>query len=437
MARAQQASMANPETNVPSREVRLRVFDQVWRTINENYYDRNFHGLDWIAQRNTFRPLIEQAASNAEFYRLMRAMVGKLGDAHTRIYSPEDGFDRYRPSGTTVGLTVRRIEGRPVITNVEAGSDAAAKGMRAGVTVTKLNGEPIEKVLEKLQEEVGVSSTPVARDLQSLERLFYGPRDSSLILTVVNETGAELNYGLTRRYVEFQRRVSQRLLPYNIGYIEVSGFGPEIEKDFESALTKLRETRGLIVDLRNNGGGFVSTVTQLASYFFPEETDLGEFVTRQGRATHRKTLRVKEIYRAPLMVLVSSRSASGAEIFAAAVQERKRGYVIGTNPATCGCLLGVSRTLRLDDGGKLNVSDTDFRTANGRRIEGFGVQPDERVPLAVNDLLIGRDAALESAVASLNVRFLFGNQAPPEFKLLVPTFETPAARPLPATPNNH
>ncbi|NOT61365.1 MAG: hypothetical protein HOP19_14195, partial [Acidobacteria bacterium] len=336
-----------------------------------------------------------------------------------------------------VGLTVRRIEGRPVITNVEAGSDAAAKGMRAGVTVTKLDGEPIEKVLEKLKEEVGVSSTPVARDLQSLERLFYGPRDSSLILTVVNETGAELNYGLTRRYVEFQRRVTQRLLPYNIGYIEVSGFGPEIEKDFELALLKLRDTRGLILDLRNNGGGFVSTVTQLASYFFPEETDLGEFVTRQGRATHRRTLRVKDRYQAPLVVLVSSRSASGAEIFAAAVQERKRGVVIGTNPATCGCLLGVSRTLRLDDGGKLNVSDTDFRTANGRRIEGFGVQPDERVPLAVNDLLMGRDAPLESAVSSLNARFLFGNQMPPQFKLTVPTFDAPAARPLPATPNSN
>ena len=85
MARAQQASISNAETNAPSREVRLKVFDQVWRSINENYYDRNFHGLDWIAQRNTFRPLVEQAVSNAEFYRAMRAMVGKRGDAHTRI----------------------------------------------------------------------------------------------------------------------------------------------------------------------------------------------------------------------------------------------------------------------------------------------------------------------------------------------------------------
>ena len=119
------------------------------------------------------------------------------------------------------------------------------------------------------------------------------------------------------------------------------------------------------------------------------------------------------------------------------MQEHKRGQVIGTNPATCGCLLGVSRTLRLDDGGKLNVSDTDFRTAQGRRIEGFGVQPDQRVPLLVNDLLGGRDATLEAAVKHLYLRFMFGNQTPPEFKLILPTFDAPVSRPLPAAPINN
>jgi carboxyl-terminal processing protease len=435
--RAQEASLNTVTDSAPSRDLRLKVFDQVWRSINENYYDRNFHGIDWITQRNTFRPLAEQATSNAEFYRALRAMIGKLGDAHTRIYSPDDGFDRYRPAGTTVGLTVRRVESRAVITNVDANSEAAAKGIRPGMAVTQVDGVTIDRVLRKLQEEVGPSSTPTARDLQSLDRLFYGPRDTTLTLTLVNNAGAELSYSLTRRYVEFQRRVTSRLLPSNIGYIEISGFGPEIERDFEAALQRLRETRGMILDLRNNGGGFVSTVTQIASYFFSEETDLGEFVTRQGRATRRKTLRVRETYRAPLVILVSSRSASGAEILAAAVQERKRGQVIGTNQTTCGCLLGVSRTLRLDDGGKLNVSDTDFRTWQGRRIEGFGVQPDQRVDLLISDLLIGRDTTLETAVDQLHLRFLFGNQPTPEFKLFLPTFEAPAlTRPLPASQDN-
>src|SRR5262249_7659503 len=157
------------------------------------------------------------------------------------------------------------------------------------------------------------------------------------------------------------------------------GFGPEIERDFEFAMQAMQGTRGLILDLRNNGGGFVTTVAQIASYFFSDETNLGEFITRAGRATPRQTQKLRYYYREPLVVLVSSRSASGSEIFAAAMQERKRALVVGVNPTTCGCLLGVSRTLRLADGGKLNISDTDYRTAMGRRIEGAGVKPDQQV----------------------------------------------------------
>src|SRR5689334_21436001 len=89
LVQAQEASLSNAENTPASRELRLKVFEQVWRAINENYYDRNFHGLDWLGQRQQYRPQVESARDNAEFYRLLRSMIGKLGDAHTRIYSPE------------------------------------------------------------------------------------------------------------------------------------------------------------------------------------------------------------------------------------------------------------------------------------------------------------------------------------------------------------
>lgn len=432
---AQQASLPGPESAPLSREMRLRVFDQVWRAINENYYDRNFNGLDWLGQRQQFRPQAETARDNGEFYRVLRGMLGKLGDAHTRIYSPEDGFDRYRPAGTTVGLTVRRIEGRAVITSVETGSEAARQGIRPGQVLTQVDGLPVETVLARILQELGASSTPTARDLQSLDRMFQGPRDSQVSLTLLDEEQQTRTLTLTRRYVEFQRRVSPRLLDYNIGYIEITGFGPEVERDFDKAMQSLQWTRGLILDLRNNGGGFVSTVAWIASYFFPEDTDLGEFITRQGRSTRRKTWKSRIAYRAPITVLVSSRSASGSEIFAAAIQERKRGQILGTNPTTCGCLLGVSRTLRLDDGGKLNISDTDYRTSQGKRIEGVGVLPDWRVELKISDLAFGRDVLLESAVDNLARNFLFGARSQEvEFKLRIPQLILPVGgRPLPTT----
>ncbi|MGH9802579.1 MAG: hypothetical protein ACRD82_19615, partial [Blastocatellia bacterium] len=123
-AHTQQAS--SPATSTSSstfpREDRTKVFDQVWRLIYDNYYDRNFRGVDWREQRDAFRSQAESATSTDEFYRVLRQMIGKLGDAHTRIYSPDDGFDRYRPAGLSVGLIVRQIEGKPVVTWVEPGS---------------------------------------------------------------------------------------------------------------------------------------------------------------------------------------------------------------------------------------------------------------------------------------------------------------------------
>jgi carboxyl-terminal processing protease len=390
------------DTGLPlSREERVKVFERVWQAVNENYYDKNFNGVNWRGLRTSFLPLAEQARDNAELYSVLRRLVGELRDAHTRVYAPEDGFDRYRPTGTTVGLTVRRIENKPVVVWVEPGSEAARQGITPGFAVTAVDGVPVEQALEHARDESGDSSSLTARDLQSFSRLFYGPRETMVAITFIDEEARERTIKLTRRFVELPRRVSSRRLPGDFGYLELTGFAPEIERDFDRAMQSLKDTRGLILDLRNNGGGFVRTVEQVASYFFTNETDLGTFVTRQGQVTRHQTQALRQVYRGPLIVLVSARSASGAEMLTAAFQEHHRALIIGVNPSTCGCLLGVSRTLRLPDGGKLNVSDTDYRTARGRRIEGHGLQPDEGVEMSIADLLAGRDRALELAAERL------------------------------------
>lgn len=413
--RAQSAGAAD------AREDRLRVFDQVWRAIYDNYYDKRFRGVDWRLQREIFRPQAEAARNSAELYKVLRQMIGRLGDAHTRVYMPEEGFDRDRPAGATVGVAVRRIEGKPVVTWVDPGSEAARQGIRPGFTVAQVDGLPVEKALERIRDEIIESSTQTALEMQTYDRLFHGLRDTPLSVTFLDSEEMPHTVTLVRRFVEFQRRVIARKPLHNIGYIEITGFGPEIEKDFESAMREAQETRGLILDLRNNGGGFVATVAQLASYFLREGDDLGEFISRQGRAAARYTQRSEINYHGELIVLVSARSASGSEIFAAAMQEQKRATIIGANPTTCGCLLGVSRTLKLIDGGKLNVSDSDYRTADGRRIEGAGIKPDLHLEIRIADLLAGRDRIFELAVDQMGRMIAFGPRgAGMEFKLNLP-----------------
>jgi len=420
-ARPQVGAFAQGAGGANSREDRLKVFDQVWRAIYDNYYDKRYRGVDWRLQREIFRPQAEAARNNAEFYRVLRQMIGRLGDAHTRIYAPEEGFDRDRPAGSTVGMAVRRIEGRPVVTWVDPGSEAARLGLRPGFTILQVDGLPVQKALERIRDEIIESSTQTALETQTYDKLFHGPRDTPVSVTFLDIEERPHTVTLTRRFVEFQRRVVVRKPLNNIGYIEVTGFGPEIEEDFEAAMREAQGTRGLILDLRNNGGGFVATVAQIASYFLTEGDGLGEFISRQGRAASRYTQRTEISYRGPLVVLVSARSASGSEIFAAAMQERKRATIVGASPTTCGCLLGVSRTLKLLDGGKLNVSDSDYRTAMGRRIEGAGVKPDLQLETRIADLLAGRDRTFEMAVDQLGRMIAFGSRgADIEFRLNLP-----------------
>ncbi len=165
----------------------------------------------------------------------MRQMLATLGDAHMRIFSPEENFDRSRPAGISVGLIVRRVEGDPMVVWVEPGSEAARSGLRPGDMIKSVDDVPIESALKKIRSDNGTSSTPVALELLSFDRLFFGPRETTVKVGFVSDSGSERTATLKRRFVDFPRRVITRMLPNEIGYIELTGFAPEVEKDFAHA----------------------------------------------------------------------------------------------------------------------------------------------------------------------------------------------------------
>jgi tricorn protease len=103
--------------------------------------------------------------------------------------------------------------------------------------------------------------------------------------------------------------------------------------------------------------------------------------------------------RLPLVVLVGERTSSAAEIFAAAVQTAKRGTIIGTE--TCGCVLAIRNPHALPDGGVLDVSELDYQTSEGRRLEQNGIKPDQTVLLQRKDLYSDRDPVMELALEKL------------------------------------
>jgi carboxyl-terminal processing protease len=399
-----QAGVVSTET----REGRLAVFDDVWETIRDRYYDPSFHGLDWQAQRATFRPQVAAATNAAELYAVLRRMIGNLRDAHTRIRTPDEKFDWQHPRIMSVGLSVREVEGDAVVVAVERGAEAERIGLRAGDTIISIDDEAALDVFRRRLQEQGGSSTAAAARLRAMATLFDGARDSSVRIVWLSGEGKERSGSLRRELRERSTAVRARQLEGGNVVVEFDVFAPDTALEFTRTLmNRLRGARGVILDLRNNGGGDAEAMTEIASSFLPAGHSLGRFTDRTGRASFEAQTRSAMLMfadpitrlQAPVVILTSERTSSAAEIFAYALKQARRARLIGQN--TCGCVLAIRRRHTLPDGGELDVSEMDYRTSAGARLEGVGVVPDEVIQLKRTDLLSRRDRAIERAQAYL------------------------------------
>jgi carboxyl-terminal processing protease len=399
-----------------TREGRLRVFDEVWEQVRVRYYDPSLHGVDWRALGEEFRPLAKEARDQTEFYAVLRRMLGRLQDPHTRVFPPGESPDWRVQRFVTVGVSVRELEGEAVVTSVERGSEAERAGVRAGDTVLSLDREPVKTlVARRLAEQQSFGLTTTAR-LLAVAKLFDGPRDT--YVNAVFRNGDKV--GAREKRVRLRRQLQTRAPSLQIsgagrGGVHVVRFNIftwEIAGQVARALKgELKDARALVIDLRDNGGGETEAMADIASLFLPAGKSLGRFSDREGRilvephtrSALQSTAESPKSFRGPVAVLTGARTASASEVFVAALREAGRASAV-LGEGTCGCVLGIRRRHSLPDGGVLDVSEMDYRTAGGRRLEGVRIEPDEEINVTRPDLQRGRDRALERAVEILKAQ---------------------------------
>lgn len=390
-----------------TREGRLAVFDDVWETIRGRYYDPSLQGVDWLKQRERFRPLAAEARNSSEFYSILRRMIGLLRDAHTRVYAPDEKFDWQRPRHISIGISVREVEGLPVVVSVEPQSEAERAGLRAGDQLKSINGENAVVVFARRIDAQAGSSTVAAVRLRAMATLFEGAANSSVSVSWMSSDGKERTATLTRAWREREMSLHVRRVG-NLGVLTFNAFTLAVAADFHRALKRdLRNARGLVIDLRGNGGGEAEAMAEIASAFLPAGKSLGRFTDRAGRVALEPHTRNAMLYVAdaitrlqtPLIILTGESTSSAAEIFVAALKDAGRATVIGTS--TCGCVLAIRRRHTLPDGGLLDISEMDYRTASSTRLEGTGILPDEKIEARIDDLRSGYDRALDNALKRL------------------------------------
>jgi len=314
-------------------------------------------------------------------------MLGALGDAHTSFMDPDqytqaniDMGGEYEGIGAWVDPTGDYLS---IITPMPD-SPAENAGLKPGDRIIAVDGDDM----------TGIDGNLV------IQRVM-GPAGSKVILTIQREGQEEpFDVELIRQKIVIPNTES-RMLEGNIAYVRLYTFGDKSTADLRKALKDVmaQNPKGLIFDLRNNGGGYLITAIEVASEFVGEGTVMYEEYGDGKRDTY-EAIPGGLATRIPLVVLVNQGTASASEIVAGAIQDYGRGQLVGETTFGKG---SVQNWLELkDDQGAVRVTIARWLTPKERQIHEIGLKPDVEVIISDEDIQNERDPQLEKAIEILN-----------------------------------
>jgi carboxyl-terminal processing protease len=378
-------------------ETRLTVFDEVWQSVRDYFYDPTLGRLDWTAMRDKYRPLVA-AAADEEHSAVINRMLDELAASHTRYYNQDDPayyqlldifagplrreLHRVFPDGQvmypSLGIFTQRLEDKTFISGVLDGFPAAKAGLRVGDELLAADGapyHPIRSLTAKVNQEM---------TLQVRRSRDETPHD---VVVVPQQT--KPNEAFLKAMRESARVIHTQGVA--IGYIHVWSYaGSQYQRLLEHEIFSgtLKEADALILDLRDGWGG-------AQAHYLDIFNAQGPTVTMVDRHGDSAVANVK--WRKPVVMLVNGGTRSGKEILAYGFKKYGLGEIIGTR--TAGAVL-AARAFLLSDGSLLILAVNDV-FVDGQRLEGVGVTPTIEVSFPV-EYAQGKDPQLERALELLS-----------------------------------
>ena len=343
----------------------LNAFWETWNFVEQSFYRRPVDRQQMV--RGAIKGLL--AALNDPHGSYLDPQSTRVEKAHL------DGI--VEGIGSTVDLKERRFT---ILAPIEDGP-AARAGLRTGDVILKVDGRDIGGL--SLAEAVA---------------LLRGPSGTRVRLTVQrgeDPEGQPVEVELTRARLELEA-VTSRMAAEGIGYVRIRVFGSQTVPQLTRALRELRSrrVRGIVLDLRDNPGGYLTTATDVASQFVKDgkvifyEEQLG-----QRRATTSKPGGLGTDL--TVAVLVNRGTASASEVVAGALRDQDRGVLIGENTFGKG---SVQQLHDLSDGSAVRLTTGTWLTPNGKSVEGAGLTPAVAAKPTADDERVKRDVALEKAL---------------------------------------
>ena len=369
------------------REMNADIYDRSVRTVLDRFYDPSFNNVDFVAEAAARRSAVVEQPTEQGFYRSLNELLSLLEDRHTVAIRPRPYPEIIRSRGSgelSFGMDMTTVQdedgtwSKHHVRRVRPDGPAAQFGVQPGWEILSIDGADTFNI----GIEIGRLHTFEFRDLKGEVYVMTMPTT---------------------------------LLPYEAGYVERRSDGTIVIafESFDRTTTdwlddRLAELRAdppaaVVIDIRYNSGGDSDAVAKVLGGFFTERFRFGHdsFRLRDrlemafwGTLPPEHARPSINAWNGPVAVLQSSRSASSAEVFSAAMKYCGRAIIVGE---TSRGAVVAAQTFRLPDGGALNVGVADFRTATGARLEKVGVEPDIHVAGGVQDLQTGGQILLDAA----------------------------------------
>jgi C-terminal processing protease CtpA/Prc len=384
------------------------MLSTVQGAIKKDYYDPTFRGIDIDARFDAARLKLKTAESLGQAYAIIAQAVLDLNDSHTSFSPPA------RNMIVEYGWRMKVFGNAAYITAIKDGSDAAAKGLKVGDEVLKMNGfRPARADLWKMiyyyqtlnpQLKVALevkSPAGEVRQLQVDSHITQLKRVMDLTTSTDFNEAVREGDNLKSSYKHYFKDLGSSL----IWKMPDFAFDPV---DVPEVMGRAAAKQTLILDLRGNPGGYVVTLEKLAGYFFDKDTKIADIKGRKPMKPQMAKTQGPKGFTGKVIVLVDANSASAAEIFARLMQIEKRGIVLGDVSAGAvmqsrgvGFDAGVSTVINYG----MNLTMADVIMTDGKSIEHVGVTPDELVVPTGKDLAERNDPVLARALqlAGVNI----------------------------------
>ena len=405
-------------------ELRLEVQQRAWQIVADRHYDPALNGIDWQAVRERYRAPVIAAKSDAELYLVLKAMVRELKDSHTRIVTPRESADHRRFATLASGLALSVIDDQLLVIDVDPDSPAARADVRKGDVVVAIDDRQFDAAFLRAARDLPISAAdvmsseaePARQDeairfaqLRAVRRALQRMPDAlprPQVLTLERPAGRSVVTLMPEPLIR-PPAVTAHISEAGIAVVKLNRFSVRNRVDVEQALRQVADARALVLDLRGNGGGDYSQFMWLVRQFLPEPRMVLTQLSRRGDGQNARELRItpsETPFLKPIAVLTDRRSGSASELTATALLEQRDALIVGES--TCGCVVAVRSEYVLPGSGGVRVSETGFRSAQGRRMEGEPLAPTIYAPPTLADLRAGRDRALEVAEKALLDRLL-------------------------------